>query len=94
MSIVAKRSPISATAELVCTAHPFTQAPHPMLYNAFQSARHPKVPPPIGASTPDEIHVHWTYPAQNIRLQVARFSRFGRLAAESPYTSQCALKRD
>jgi len=24
-----------------CTAHPFTHPQNPMLYNAFQSARHP-----------------------------------------------------
>jgi len=51
------------TYRLLSWVHPLAQLTvlrnpqNPMLHNAFQSARHPKVPLPVGASLLHVIHV-------------------------------------
>jgi len=47
-----------------------------MLYNAFQSARHPKVLLPGRHLHPHVIHVLWTHLTQHSKLHLDWFSRF------------------
>jgi len=65
-----------------------------MLYNAFKSIRHSKVPLPVGASAPHVIHVPWINLTQYPKLHLNQFSLFAQLTAGSPYTLLCVLKRD
>jgi len=94
MSIVAKRSPISATGE-VLFAHTVLHNPQILSFTIiFNLLDTPKVPLPVGVSTPHVIPVPWTRPTQRTKLHLDRFSRFyAAYGRESPYSLQCALKR-
>ena len=73
----------------LCTAHPFTQAQTPTLYNAYQSARQPKSATCRGASRPHVIHVPWTHMTQHpdLHLNLCHFcTAHGR---ESWYFTMC-----
>jgi len=61
-----------------------------MLYNAFQLARHPKVPLPVGHLCPRVGHVHWTHLTQHSTLHLNCFSHFCTAHdRESLYFSMC-----
>jgi len=57
-----------------CISHPFTQPPNPILYNAFQSARHPKVP--LREASAPHLMRGWTHSTQHPKQYLDRFSRF------------------
>jgi len=69
------QSPILATAELVfAQLSLLPNAQTPMIYVAFQLARHPKSAPSCGASNPHVIHVPSTHPIQHSKLHLNDFS--------------------
>jgi len=75
-----------------CTAHPFTQPPKSYVLQCFSIGQTPqKVPLPF---TPQYITRSLDPPTQKTKLHLDWFSRFALLMADSPYTSQCALKCD
>jgi len=48
-----------------------------MLYNAFQSARHPRSSPShVGIYNPHVIHVPWTHLTQHPKMHLDQFSHF------------------
>jgi len=67
-----------------------------MLYNAFQSDRHPTSAPSCGGIYTPSNNVPWTQPTQhpNMHLDWFNLAVFAQLMAESPYTLQCAIKCD
>jgi len=69
---------------------------NPTLYNALQSARYSTSAPSCGGIYTLSYNVPWTQPTQhpNMHLNWFNLAVFAQLAAESPYTSQCALKCD
>jgi len=77
------------------TAHPFTQLPNPMLYNTFQSARHPqKRPFSLEHLQPYVLHVLWVHPTHHSKLHLDWFSHF-RTAQdrESLSFTMCTIKK-
>jgi len=59
-----------------------------MLYNAFQSATHPKSALPMESSTPHVTHVPWTHLTQHPKLHLDRFLHTAR-GRESLYCTVC-----
>jgi len=79
-----------------------TRLPNPkilyftMLFNRSDT---PKVPLPLGASTPHVIHVScWTHPTRHPELHIDRFSRFrtahGRVSLDLTMCVKARLTRD
>jgi len=77
------------------TAHPFTQPPQILCFiMPFNRPHIPKVPLPMGASTPHTIHIPWTHPTPHSKLHLDGFSRVHEAYSRDSYTLQCALKCD